>query len=210
MQKLSRWILLIIILASSGMAPGCSIIKPQPDRSQFFMLVATAKPDPAAKNSKTVKSMWVGIGPISIPAFLKHSEVMIQLNPTQVEPSQWNRWAEPLDKNIPRIVSQNLTALLDNNNLMKYPWYAHEAPDYQVEINILNFIITSDHKIQLSVQWEVMETQGQKREWNQKTDITIPSASSDMATLVGTMSEALTVLSQDIAAKLREVAALNA
>jgi uncharacterized lipoprotein YmbA len=206
-QKWIRWTVLIFWAGTATLLGGCSIIKVQPDRTNFYLLVPQSRKAPKTGVPEILKKVSIGVGPVSVPAYLKRSEILILVRDTQIEPSQWDRWGEPLDKNIPRVLSENLSEAFDNNHIIRFPWYAQEAPDYQVELEIVRFDITAERKIVLTANWTVSEVTGHKRSWTRRTEKTLQSPSHDMADVTATMSSALGLLSEDIEQLLCEAAA---
>ena len=47
------------------------------------------------------------------------------------------RWAEPLDEGIERVVAINLARLLNTDNLRLFPWQLDDIPEYTIELVVL-------------------------------------------------------------------------
>jgi uncharacterized lipoprotein YmbA len=206
-QKWIRWSVLIFLSGTSTLLGGCSIIKVQPDRTNFYLLVPEPHKTQKTEVPEILRKASIGIGPVSVPAYLKRSEILILVRDTQIDPSQWDRWGEPLDKNIPRVLSENLSDAFGNNHIIRFPWYPQEAPDYQVEAEIIRFDITAEREIILTANWTVSEVTGHKRSWTRRTEKKLRSPSHDMGDVTATMSSALGLLSEEIEQLLCEAAA---
>src|SRR5258708_8560294 len=97
------------------MAVGCSVAWPQPDRSKFFILTpisdsggTAAKPASASPDSR----LSLGLGPVDFPDYLRRLPVVTRVAPNQINLSDEKRWAEPLDKNFTRVLSDKLPTSL--------------------------------------------------------------------------------------------------
>src|SRR5271156_3207024 len=93
-----------------AMAAGCSVLSPQADRSKFFILSPvsdsagiTARPSSTSPDSQ----LTVGVGPISFPDYLRRLAMVTRVSPNRIDLSDERRWAEPLDKNFTRVLSEN-------------------------------------------------------------------------------------------------------
>ena len=115
---------------------GCSVLAPQPDPSRFFTLAPMAQA-PAAAPAQP--GFTYGLGPIKLPAYLDRNEIPTRVSPTEIIYSPAERWAEPLQASVTRVLMQNLAALLNTDKITVYPWIGATAVDYQIEIEVLHF-----------------------------------------------------------------------
>ena len=132
--------------AMMAMTAGCSVLSPQPDRSRFFILSPVSdSAGMAARPASTSpdSQLTIGIGPVEFPDYLRRLAVVTRVAPNRIVLSDDRRWAEPLDKNFTRVLSENLATLLDTQRIEKYPWSLRTKVDYQIEINVQRF---EDHQ----------------------------------------------------------------
>ena len=82
---------------------GCSILEPREDPTRFFVLspggAETLAPESDAKLSITV-------GPLRLPAYLLRPEIVTRAGENELDPSPFDRWAEPIDGAILRVSIQ--------------------------------------------------------------------------------------------------------
>lgn len=57
----------------------------------------------------------VGLSVVEIPAYLRRSELMVQVGPQELRPARYHRWAEPLDQNVRRYLRDRLSQALGTN-----------------------------------------------------------------------------------------------
>jgi uncharacterized lipoprotein YmbA len=101
--------------------------------------------------------MLVGMGPIRFPGYLDRQEVVIRSAQNRFEVSENDRWAEPLEENFARILSENLAVLLNTDLITVHPWTAINRPRYHVEIEVLRFEVNSERNAQLLARWTVLD-----------------------------------------------------
>jgi uncharacterized lipoprotein YmbA len=52
--------------------------------------------------------MSVAVGPVSVPAAVDCSQIVVTLGPNQVRVDEFNRWDAPLQNTIARVLAENL------------------------------------------------------------------------------------------------------
>ena len=204
----------LIAFGACAMAAGCSVLSPQPDRSKFFILTPVS--DSAATAAKPASTspdsqLTIGVGPVDFPDYLRRLPVVTRVAPNRIDLSDEERWAEPLDKNFVRVLSENLATLLDTERIEKYPWALRTKVDYQVEINVQRFETTSDGQTQLVASWIIRDGPSDKILYASQTTVGAPAGpdelsassalSSDLATLSKQIASRVTDLSQHRAPK---------
>ena len=197
----------LIALGACAIVAGCSVLSPQPDRSEFFILTPVsdsagmaAKPASASPDSQ----LTIGVGPVDFPDYLRRLPVVTRVAPNRIELSDERRWAEPLDKNFVRVLSENLAMLLDTQQIEKYPWSLRTKVDYQIEINVQLFETTSDGQTQLLASWIIRDGQSSKILYASQTTAGAP-AGPDGVSASAALSSDLATLSKEIASRVTEL-----
>jgi uncharacterized lipoprotein YmbA len=197
----------LIAFGACAMVAGCSVLSTQPDRSKFFILSPvsdsggmTAKPPSTSPDSQ----LTLGVGPVDFPDYLRRLPVVTSVGPTRVDLSDERRWAEPLDKNFTRVLSENLATLLDTQRIEKYPWALRTKVDYQIELDVQRFETTSDGQSQLMASWIIRDGQSSKILYASQTTAGAP-AGSDEASASTALSNDLATLSKEIASRITEL-----
>lgn len=197
----------VVALGAFAIIAGCSVLSPQPDRSEFFML--TPVPDGARIAAKPASTsadsqLTIGVGPVDFPDYLRRLPVVTRVAPNRIDLSDERRWAEPLDKNFVRVLSENLAVLLDTQRIEKYPWSLRTNVDYQVEIDVQQFETTSDGQTQLIASWIIRDGHGGKILYASRTTAGGP-AGPDGVSASAALSNDLATLSKDIASRVTEL-----
>jgi hypothetical protein len=99
--------------------------------NQYYRLTPQASP------GSTAEKPALGVGPVSIPDYLKRSGMVYSGGANQLLITEQQRWAEPLDEGIERVVAINLARLLNTDNLRLFPWQLDDIPDYAVQLVVL-------------------------------------------------------------------------
>jgi uncharacterized lipoprotein YmbA len=190
-----------LVALACGLAAGCSPLAPQPDRSKFFILsplTDASRPVSTSAGAITNSPLTVGIGPIDFPDYLRRLEVVTQTSTNELDLSDEKRWGEPLDKNFARVLSENISKLLNTQQIEKYPWPVRTHIDYQIEVDVQRFETTSDGQSQLIARWIIKDGAGK--------DLCASETTASAPVSAGETGESA-ALSNDLATLSREVAA---
>src|SRR6266404_918764 len=197
----------LITFGACAIVAGCSVLSPQPDRSEFFILSPVsdsarigAKPASTSSDSQ----LTIGVGPVDFPEYLRRLPVVTRVAPNRVDLSDERRWAEPLDKNFTRVLSENLATLLHTQRIEKYPWSLRTKVDYQIEIRVQRFETTGDGQSQLIASWIIRDGQSGKILYASETTTGAP-AGTDEASASSCLSSDLATLSKEIASRVTEI-----
>jgi uncharacterized protein len=198
----------LIAFGTCAIVAGCSVLSPQPDRSEFFILTPVsdragmaAKPASASPDSQ----LTIGVGPVDFPDYLRRLPVVTRVAPNRIKLSDERRWAEPLDKNFVRVLSENLAVLLSTQRIEKYPWSLRTNVDYQVEIDVQRFETTSEGQTQLIASWIIRDGHGGKILYASQTTAGGP-AGPDGVSASAALSGDLATLSKEIALRVTDLA----
>ena len=178
---------------------GCSLLEPGPDPTRFFVLHSIA---PAGGgNPAAAAAVEIGVGPVRLPDYLRRPQVVRRVGESRVELSEFDRWAEPLDTAVPRVVAENLRSRIPGAVVFTYPWPVGSVR-YEVQIDVLQFEANAQGGAELVARWSLRD--GKKRTVlaGRETQLRHPAADSTTEAAVSAMSEALAELSNVIAAEL--------
>jgi uncharacterized protein len=205
-MKLAQIKRTLIALAACVFVAGCSPLAPQPDHSKFFILtpLADTSTTPATAVGTAASSpLTIGIGPIDFPDYLRRLEVVTRTSPNQLDLSAEKRWGEPLDKNFARVFSENISELLNTQQIEKYPWPIRTHIDYQIAIDVQRFETSSDGQSELIARWIIKDGAG-KDLYASETRAGAPVGPGDTGPSVALSSD-LATLSREIAARITQL-----
>lgn len=134
-------IALVFLLIGCGSSP----------RTNHYVLTGDASSIPDGDSPS------LGVGPVEVPEYLNRNGLVIRQG-NQLEISSTDRWGEPLEAGITRVVALNLAAALDTQDIRHFPWRASGAPDYGVGISVLA-LDADRQQASLVAEWQVKRPQ---------------------------------------------------
>jgi uncharacterized lipoprotein YmbA len=179
---------------------GCGTFSPRPDPSRFFTLSSLPQVEQATlKNSTRPEKMFLGIGPIKFPSYLDRQEIVVRTAQNRFEVSEHDRWAESLQENFSRVLSENLALLLNTDLITIYPWSPANRPRYHVEIEVLRLEANSERNGQLFARWSVIDGADKKVAVVKESRVIRNAKDKSTDGWVAALSEAVGDLSREIA-----------
>jgi uncharacterized lipoprotein YmbA len=179
---------------------GCSTFSPRPDPSRFFTLSSLPPVEQASQKNSTIREkMFLGIGPIKFPGYLNRQEIVVRSAQNRFEVSENDRWAEPLEENFARVLSENVALLLNTDLITIYPWSPANRPRYLVEIEVLRLEANSERNGQLFARWSVLDGTDKKVAVVKESRVIRNAKEKSTDGSVAALSEAVGDLSREIA-----------
>ena len=176
-----------------AMAAGCTILAPRPDATKFYVLTATSTGGAAATSH-----LVIGLGPVKLPEYLEHAEVITRVAPNRLDLSSTDRWAEPLDDNFRRVLAADLTTLIGTDQVLPFPWDLSTKVDYKIEVYVERFERDSSGGAQLIANWIIRDGHSDRVLLTRPADFT-ESAGSGMENSAASLSADLNDLSKQLA-----------
>jgi uncharacterized lipoprotein YmbA len=150
-------LLFLLALLSLPLAPGCTLFSPRPEPSKFYVLTALAASQSTIPAAPAPSRLAIGLGPVNMPDYLEHLEVVTRVASNRIELSSTDRWAEPLDESFRRVLARNLAMLLGTDQVVLFPWYASARLDYKIELTVDRFERDGAGGTLLAAQWVIRD-----------------------------------------------------
>ena len=189
---------LLIFLAGTVLLAGC-VLTTAPVSYYHLSALDAARTPPVSAEAGT---MVLGIGPVRLPEYLDRPQLVTRMTPNRLHLSDSHRWAEPLGENIPRVVGENLSALLGTDRILLHPWPVFRTADYQVMVQVLHFENESDGAARLVALWSVKGKDGAIVLPEKRSSHSAPAASRDQEGKVAALNAALGSFCREIAQAL--------
>lgn len=201
-------ILLMMLTLVCLPAGGCVSLGPKADPSRFYTLTSLAEAGMApGKEWPHPASFSLGIGPIEFPAYLDREQLVTRISQNRFAIAETDRWVEPLAENFARVLSQNLSALLGADKVIRYPWQNNQRPAYQVRVEVLRFEPNAALNAQLMARWVVVDAGANRALSAKESRLKRAIKGNSTEESVAALSEILADFSREIAAVLRVVVA---
>ena len=196
----------------------CSL-NPKEDPTRYYVLAELAD-DPglyaaagltgntleeASRSAGPPVSVSVGVGPVTLPTYLKRSRMATRVSPTEIEFMETERWAQLLHEGFAYTVAENLAAILWTESVQLHPWYSTEVPDYSVRIDVATFERDPSGSARLTGQWQLRDADGAVLT-TKSMDINETASDPSVAASVHAQSAALARVSRQIADAIRDAA----
>jgi len=182
----------LMLIGLVGLA-ACAETQP----TRFYTLAPVLDAGTAAA---TQGGLVVGVGPVTLPAYLERSQIVTRSGPNRAELAEFDSWIEPLDSMVPRVLAEDLARLLGTDDVLTLPARRAMPLDYQVEIEILRLDADPAGNAVLDARWRVFDRNDDPVGGDRTTvreDVAQPG---DYRALAAAMSRALGTLARDIAA----------
>ena len=198
-KRLYWSILLVCVISASCVSLGAG-----PDPSRFFALASLPPTGSRAQDAAGKNALTLGIGPIKFPGYLERQQLVTRVSENRFAVAENDRWAEPLEENFLRILSQNVSILLETDRMVGYPWERSQQPTYQVQVEVFRFEPNAERLVELWVRWSILNN---ARKTISLNDSYLRHRARDRSTeaSVASMSEVVSDLSKEIAAAIRAV-----
>lgn len=177
------------------MLSACAESKP----SNFYVLNSLSPTEVSRESISVGSGVAVGLDPVNMPEYLDRPEIVSRGSGNELELGEFDRWAEPLDRNIERVVAQNLSVLLGSDRVFVLPARRRLDLRYRVEIDILRFNLVKQGETLLEVRWAVLDGAAERELLIAKSTYASSVAVQNYDAVVSSMNENLAELSQEIA-----------
>jgi uncharacterized protein len=172
--------------------------------SHFYVLntlsASETVPAPVAAQSPVI-----GVGPITLPKYLDRPQIVTRVGRHQLALGEFDRWAEPLQDNVLRVLAENLASLVPTDHILLHPWTRSVTVDYQVSMEVLQFDGWLGGESTLLARWSILD--GAERElFNRMVHLHAPNGGQGYEAMVVVMNQMLETLSRDIATAIQRLA----
>lgn len=147
----------------------------------------------------------LGVGPINIPQYLDRDGIVRSDGANGLQIASSERWAEPLDQGITRVLSLNLAGLLQTQNIQPYPWHPQRHPEFGVKVRVLAMDADASQATLLA-EWLLYRVDDGQALERRLEDYRKPLPAPGARDIAAAYSELLYLLSEDIASALRPLA----
>lgn len=149
-----------------------------------------------------VEGLTLGIDPVRLPTLLDRPHIVMRIDDNERRLAEFARWAEPLDENVTRVLAENLSALLGNEQIVRLPSVRAVAIDRRLVVDVLRFDATPGTEAVLEVRWRLYDPNTGAMLLTRHETHASPVGGDDHGSVVSAMSEVLAEFSRGVAAAL--------
>lgn len=178
---------------------GCGISEP----IRYYQLSSLPVSDNQLAAEGGSGKTTIGIGPVDIPAYVDRLQLVTLSAPNVVDLAEYDRWAEPVQTDVKRVLVENLSQLLAGEQAAVIFWDEGLPLDYQVRIEVTRFDFERRGDAILSARWTIVGKDEREALVLKTSRFTQAAQPDDFALMVGAMSRNLESLSQEIVSALK-------
>ncbi|MFO1048622.1 MAG: PqiC family protein [Geminicoccaceae bacterium] len=184
---------LVLAAALGGTLAGCAQTPP----TTFYTLSTSSEPTVAKRSAQ---GLVIGLGPITLPQYLDRPDIVTRRGANQMRLADLNKWAEPLEPLLTRIMAEDLYALLDANDVIPVPQRGDLPLDRIVEVDIGRFDADETGAVVLDARWRIYRGDNETLLASGRSLVNEQGAAvPDYNSIVAAMSRAVGQVSQQIA-----------
>ena len=192
--------LALVTLVVSLIGPGACAYTP----SRFYIL-NTLSASETIPGTAAAQGPVIGVGPITAPKYLDRPQIVTRSGRNQLALGEFDRWAEPLQDNVLRVLAENLAFLIPTDQVLLHAWPQSATLDYQVTVDMLHFDGWLGGESTLLAHWSILD-RAELPLLSQRASLNVPVGGGDDEAMVAAMSELLARLSRDIAVAIQRLA----
>lgn len=147
--------------------------------------------------------MYLEIGPVTVPTYLERPQIVTRTGGNELHVEDFHQWAESFERNIIRVMAENLSAALSTDRIEFYPAHSSSPVDYRISVDIVRFDADQTGRVVLIARWQILDGGGQpvlplqRAHYEEKIELVSYNG------IAAAMSRLLGELSQQLAAAIR-------
>jgi uncharacterized lipoprotein YmbA len=187
----------LLLLLSGCLGPS----KSRPTR--YYVLNSLYSTEAKHAPIADLKHVAIGVGPVRIPGKLYRLQIVTRTAQNEIQRTEFAEWGDPLGAGFTRVLAENLSILLNTENMAVFPWLKAPQTDYQVTVDVTDFIGTPGGDVLLRAWWTVFGENGRTELLKRYTNLNEPASGDDIATMVQAQSRTVETLSRQIAEAIK-------
>ena len=188
-----------LIMIGLALSAGCTRSAPV----HFYMLAQSPPSAPTAPAAAVGRGPTIAIGPVTLPRYLERINIVTR-GDTELDVSEYDRWAEPLNSSVPRLLASDLSTMLGTERIVMFPWSVETTIDRQVVVDVLRFEGTMAGDVVLDARWRVLGPARQELVL-QHSVVREAAGANGYPAVVAAMRRAVGVLSREIAEAIKRL-----
>ena len=145
----------------------------------------------------------IGVGPIELPKINDRPQIVTRTGPNKVNVDEFHRWAGSLYEDFLRVLTVNLSKLLQSNLVAAYPWEDYFNPQYQIFMEVHQFDGKLGEYVVLDVTWVLTGREARGILAVRRSQLKEPIDGMNYEAFVSAKSRTLANLSRQIASEIK-------
>lgn len=179
---------------------GCVAISRSPS-PRFYKLDSISQEQVGGK-FKVANDEIIGIGPVKIPEYLNRPQIVTLDNNKMITFAEFDRWGEPLDFAIARILNENLKEIIECKDMEMFPWNIFIPVKFQVVLDVIELDVNISKNLSLSAQWSILDLKNKNLVFSKRSVLKEDINPRNYSGVVGALNTALSKISIEIGQEL--------
>ncbi|MGD2074524.1 MAG: PqiC family protein [Gammaproteobacteria bacterium] len=171
-----------------------------PTRPANFYVLSAEEAPPVAGRTSPAPPLSIGVGPIELPDLFDRPQIVTRPDPNRIDLAEFDRWGGDLNKDLSRVLAQNLMDRLNTDTVLLHPWSSRRELDFEITIRFFRFDGVLDEAAELDGVWRLIDGREGCEHAGGRFRIEEPVPGSGYGGLVTAISRAVARLSDDMAA----------
>jgi uncharacterized lipoprotein YmbA len=159
----------------------------------------------ASGTASSGQPLALEIMPVQIPELIQRPQIVSLQGPDRLTLSEIHHWGNPLDKDIQRVLLENLSALLGSDSIVVYPHGDRVKALYRLALEVQRLDGQPGGMLKLDATWILTGPEGGQVLLLRKVHLQEPVQGSDSDALVAAHSRVLATLSREIAQEIKNM-----
>lgn len=178
---------------------GCLGAKGPVQPTKFYVLNSLYSLENTEQTVAKMPDITIGVGPVELPKYINRPHIVTRAVENEIQIEEFERWAEPIDSNFFRVLADNLSILLQTDNIVSFPAKRSTKVDYQVAVTVTRFDGVVGKNVLLRARWSIFSENGEKKLISKHSVYKKPVNGEKLTDLVSAQSLALANFSYDVA-----------
>ena len=196
------WIRRIMCVGLVAVVAGCAANTPP---SNFYILNSLYGTGAKPSFVPSTDGLKVGFGPMALPDHLDRPQIVTRADPNKLTIDEFHRWGGELDSDVKRVMAQNLSYLLNSDQVQVYPWPASMQVDYQVLFTVIRMDGILGKRAVIRARWQILKGEDGRQLASSLSTRVEPVSGPGYRALVAAQSRALQAIAADISGKITEL-----
>ena|SRR5882724_2763668 len=192
----------LALVAFMGLLLGLEACTSTPSR---FYILSSLSPAETIAATAAAQGPVIGVGPITLPKYLDRPQIVTRAGYNQLALAEFDRWVEPLQDNVARVLAENLVRLIPTDQVLLHAWPRSATLDYQVTVEVLQFDGWLGGESRLLALWNILDG-AELPLLSQRASLNTPVGGREYEAMVVAMNQLLEWLSRDLAFAIQRLA----
>jgi uncharacterized lipoprotein YmbA len=177
--------------------------------TRFYVLSSLYSGETANDLVADLADVAIGVGPVRIPGKIDRPQIVTRSTPNEIRLADLAEWGDPLGVGFTRAMAENLALLLNTEKVSVFPWLKATRTDYQVTVDVVEFIGAPAETARLRAWWTIFGDDGRTELLKRYSRLEAEVSGDDIAAMVQAQSLLVERFSRQIAGALEALSQKN-